>query len=114
MMSFLLFCPKSDDSERGAGNAEYVLLVGLIAVAAIVVISSLGTAVSASIITAAGEFGEEASLATPDPVTSRKSDDTGQAGRDSSDEAESEASLATPDPVTSLKSDDTGQAGRYR
>ncbi len=115
-MIYMYSNSQSDDRERGAGIVEYVLLVGLIAVAGVVGVSVLGNAVSASMITPVAALGQEASpTTTVVPVSPGKSADAGQTGRERSDEARDQGSpTTTVVPVSPGKSADAGQTGRER
>jgi Flp pilus assembly pilin Flp len=45
------------DSERGAGLAEYALLLGMVLVACVAVLGTLGGTIAAALNTAVGLFG---------------------------------------------------------
>jgi Flp pilus assembly pilin Flp len=103
--------PQSDDRELGAGRVEYALLAGLIAsaaFAALVGVSTVGNAMSASMITAESALEEEASSTTTiAPATTRWNVDTGQAGRARFDEIAKDTGRRATVTITTPESGET-------
>jgi pilus assembly protein Flp/PilA len=56
MLNFLTWLSNKAKSERGAGLAEYALLLALIAIACIAALTTLGTAISSVLTSIAGRL----------------------------------------------------------
>jgi Flp pilus assembly pilin Flp len=100
------------DNERGAGIVEYVLVVGLIAIASLTAASALASSVSESMTNAAGAFGEQDL-----PVTQEKKVDAGKAGKVHFEVAGDKirvASISAADGWTSKILTDNGTSSRIR